>query len=129
MTVMQYQPLLGCAPSADKRAEAYHQRWLVGDENGGYLSPAVCPALADIEVQLSMGYLVLRAPGMLRLDIPLDVIEDDDSVCSQLQLGDQSIKVVDEGELAATWLSNHLGRTARLYKIHPDVQSWVVPVN
>ena len=126
---MQYQPLLGCAPSADERAAAYHQRWLVGDDNGAYLSPADCPALTNIDVQLSMGYLVLRAPGMLRLDIPLDVIEDDESVCSELRLGDQRVKVVDEGNLAAAWLSNHLGCVARLYKVHPDVQSWVAPVN
>ena len=33
-----------------------------------------------VTMTMKLGYLVLRAPGMLRLDIPLDVIEDDDSV-------------------------------------------------
>jgi len=116
-----YTPVLGCAPVDDERAADYQHRWLVGDALGRWLAPSDCSALGSIETSLRMGYLVLRAPGMLRLDIPLDVIEDDDSVCRVVQIGEDKIAVVDEGDLAATWLSNCLGRPCRLYKVHPVV--------
>ena len=38
-------------------------------------------------MELRLGYLVLKAPGMLRMDIPLDVIEDDDSVRYSMKVG------------------------------------------
>jgi len=115
-----HTPVVGCAPVADDRAADYHRRWLVGDDQGRWLAPSDCPALGNIDVELRMGYLVLRAPGMLRLDIPLDVIEDDDSVCRVVRIDERAVTVVDEGDLAAVWLSNYLDRACRLYKIHPD---------
>ncbi|VFR47444.1 ortholog of Bordetella pertussis (BX470248) BP3468 [plant metagenome] len=63
---------------------------------------------------------MLRAPGMLRLDIPLDVIEDDDSVRRVARVADQDVDVVDEGDLAAAWFSNVAGQPCRLVKLHPD---------
>jgi len=123
MSKTQYTPVVGCASVADDRAADYHRRWLIGDEQGRWITPADCPALGNIDIDLRMGYLVLRASGMLRLDIPLDVIEDDDSVRRVAQIGAREVAVVDEGDLAAVWLSNCLGRSCRLYKIHPDAPS------
>jgi len=68
---------------------------------------------------LRYGYLTLRAPGMLRMDIPLEVEEDDDSVVCSIHVGTQIIAAVDEGDFAATWLSNVLQRPCRLVKRHP----------
>ena len=115
-----YFPLVGAAGTAQTDARDYDRRWLITDEDGNWLSADLCPALASIGVELKLGYLVLRAPGMLRMDIPLDVIEDDDSVRFTATLGNQQVDVVDEGELAAAWLSNVAGRTCGLMKIHPD---------
>src|SRR5690606_2538724 len=112
-------PVVGCAP-APAGALAYHRRWFVGDGQGKWLSARDCPELAKIQTELRFGYLVLRAPGMLRLDIPLDVIEDDDSVRRTVEVGGQAVDAVDEGDLAATWLGNCLQRPCRLYKVHPD---------
>jgi len=111
-------PVAGCAPAAG--APAYHRRWLVGDPQGQWLSAQACPGLADIKTELRLGYLVLRAPGMLRLDIPLDVIEDDDSVRRTALVNGKPVDVVDEGDLAAAWLGNCLQRPCRLYKVHPE---------
>jgi hypothetical protein len=63
----------------------------------------------------------MRAPGMMRIDIPLDVIEDDDSVRGAVLVNDQPVDVVDEGELAAAWVSNFTGIPSRLMKVHPDM--------
>jgi uncharacterized protein YcbX len=125
-TSSAWQPLYGCAVLADTDAAAYHRRWMVIDEHGSLLEPGGAPGLESVQTSLSFGYLALRAPGMLRLDIPLDVIEDDDSVVRQAQVNGAAVQVVDEGDLAAAWFSKLLDRSARLVKVHPDASpvSW-----
>ncbi|MGB3287768.1 MAG: MOSC N-terminal beta barrel domain-containing protein [Burkholderiaceae bacterium] len=119
-TTPLYFPIAACIGLSHPDAAPYDKRWLVVDEAGAWLRPSHCRKLGEIKVELNLGYLVMKAPGMLRLDIPLDVIEDDDSVRSQAAIGSQRIDVVDEGELAAAWFSRFLGQPCRLVKIHPD---------
>ncbi|WP_144630737.1 MOSC N-terminal beta barrel domain-containing protein [Bordetella genomosp. 13] len=116
-----FQPLAECGHTGQSDAAAYQRRWLVVNDAGQWMNRALCPRLADVAVELRLGYLVLKAPGMLRLDIPLDVIEDDDSVRYQIRLGGQEVDVIDEGELAAAWISNVVGFPCRVMKVHPDV--------
>ncbi|NYT79985.1 MOSC N-terminal beta barrel domain-containing protein [Alcaligenaceae bacterium] len=120
MTTALYFPIVGCGAVSDSRAAGYDKRWLIVDEHGACVHQSHCEKLADIQLDLRLGYLVMRAPGMLRLDIPLDVIEDDDSVRCHAQVGEQRVDVVDEGDVAAAWVSNFLERPCRLVKVHPD---------
>jgi uncharacterized protein YcbX len=120
MTTPLYFPIAACGGLSNPDAAPYDKRWMVIDESGAWLTPSHCEKLTDIEVEISLGYLVMKAPGMLRLDIPLDVIEDDDSVRREARVGSQHIDVVDEGELAAVWFSKFLGQSCRLVKVHPD---------
>jgi len=113
------QPVAGCRSVSGDLAAQYDRRWLVVDDVGAWLSPQHAPGLADIQVSLLYGYLVLRAPGMLRMDVPLEVLEDDDSVVRTAVIGGAPIPVVDEGDLLAAWLSNFLQRPCRLVKRHP----------
>lgn len=114
-----YCPIAGCAPSSHRLARDYHHRWLVIDATGSWLSSSACPALGQVTTEMRMGYLVIRAPGMLRMDIPLDVIEDDDSVKRTATIAGRSADVVDEGDLAAVWFGNVTGMPCRLVKVHP----------
>jgi len=117
-TTTTYTPVAGCSPVSHSDAAAYHRRWLLVDAESRWISdPEV---LARIEPDIRFGYLVLQAPGMLRLDVPLDVIEDDDSVRLNVVVGSQNVDAVDEGDVAATWASACLGITCRLVKVHPD---------
>jgi uncharacterized protein YcbX len=116
-----YHPVADCGGLEDPRAADYDRRWLLVNSGGQWITRQACPAIADIAVEMRFGYLVLRAPGMLRIDIPLDVIEDDDSVRSAVLVGTQAVDVVDEGELAAAWVSNYIGIPGRLMKVHPDM--------
>src|SRR3546814_896964 len=120
MTNVFHCPIAACGGTTQAAAAAYDKRWLVVDGTGRWLSQSHSEQLADIQIELRLGYLVLRAPGMLRLDIPLDVIEDDDSVRGAATIGAQQVDVVDEGELAAAWLTQFLGQPCRLVKVHPD---------
>lgn len=124
-----YFPIASCGGTAKPEAAAYEKRWLVIDESDNWLNHDQCPKLSDIRVDISMGCLVMRADGMLRLDIPLDVIEDDDSVRRQAIVAGQRVDVVDEGELVATWMSKCLERPCRLVKVHPDAGSVLWPMD
>ena len=115
-----YFPVVGCAGLERRQAADDHHRWFVVNAEGHWLSAERCAALLTVATEIKMGALVLRAPGMLRVDIPLDVIEDDDSVKRTVQVGQQSVLVVDEGDVTATWMSHVAGQTCRLVKLHPE---------
>lgn len=120
-------PVVGCAGLERRQAADYHQRWFVVDANGQWLGAERCAALGQVVTELKLGSLVLRAPGMLRVDIPLDVIEDDDSVKRTVQVGAQSVTVVDEGDVIATWMTHVTGEPSRLVKVHPEAAPVVWP--
>lgn len=120
MTDTTHHPVAGCAACTHRQAVDYDHRWLVVDENALWLTGQACPALQGVTADIKMGYLVLRAPGMLRMDIPLDVIEDDESVFRHATIGQQRVAVVDEGDLAAVWFGHVTGQPCRLVKVHPD---------
>lgn len=121
-----YFPVVGCTGLERRQAAEYHHRWFVVDAAGHWLSAERCPALLTVVTDLKLGALVLRAPGMLRIDIPLDVIEDDDSVKRTAQVGQQSVLAVDEGDVTAAWVTHVAGQPCRLLKLHPEAQpvSW-----
>ena len=107
-------PVLGL-PAADGADAAYAGRWAVVLDDGE-IPEADAPEVQEVTLECRMGYLVLRAPGMLRLDVPLDVVEDDPSVVEELTLRSRTLRVVDEGEWASAWLTQVTGRSARLVK-------------
>lgn len=120
MSAKGFQPVACCGETQQAEAGAYDRVWLVVNDSGQWLNRTLCPGLASIRVELRLGYLVLTAPGMMRLDIPLDVIEDDDSVRYTMLVGEQQLDVIDEGELAAAWVSNVARIPCRIVKVHPD---------
>ena len=120
-------PVVGCVGSEHRDAAQYHQRWFVVDAAGKLLVSGQCPGLSGVSTDIRMGYLVLRAPGMLRMDIPMDVLEDDDSVRKVAQVRDQTVDVIDEGEVAAVWFTHVTGQPSRLMKVHPEAKPVVWP--
>lgn len=124
-----FYPVSGCAGLDNRQAADYQHRWFVVDAQGQWLSAQRCPGLLGVLPTLHLGYLVLRAPGMLRIDIPLDVIEDDDSVKRTVTVGTQAVIVVDEGDIAATWMSHVAGEACRVVKVHPEARPIQWPVS
>ncbi len=120
-------PVAGCQGLDRPGLQDYDRRWFVVDEAGQWVSANTSPELSQVSCEVKMGALVLRAPGMLRLDIPMDVIEDDDSVRRQAIVGGSKVDVVDEGDVCATWFSHVTGKTCRLVKVHPDASAFCWP--
>lgn len=100
----------------------YDRNWMVVDADGKFLTQRSHPKMALIRTELKFSELVIRAPGMLRLDILRDVIEDDDSVKVRVKVWRDEVDAVDEGDLAAHWFSTFLGQPCRLVKIHPEAR-------
>lgn len=103
----------------------YQHQWFLVSPSLQCLDEKTCEALSQVQIQTHMGQLQLRASGMLRLELLLDVLEDDDELrCIAL---DNNVKIaaIDEGELAATWFSHIIGQPCRLLKKdpgNPDIQ-------
>ena len=96
------------------------RRWMVVDGSGVFLTQRSHPAMARVRTELRDGYLIATAPGQPRLDIPIDVIEDDDSVRTRVTVWRDEVDAVDEGDLAAQWFGALLGTPCRLVKVHPQ---------
>ena len=116
MTTAIYNPVLECNGTTRESASDYHGRWFLTDIEGNSLSAKDHPSLQTVNADVKFGYLALTATGMLRLDIVLDVIEYDESVQSTAYLDGSAVKVVDEGDLAATWFENVIGEPCRFVK-------------
>lgn len=102
----------------------YQSQWFLVDANKQQFSGSDCQALGQLELAVKFGQLQVRAPGMLMLELTLDVLEDDDSFrCTAVDTQGTSIKAIDEGELAAAWFEKVLGQPCQLFKKdpgHPD---------
>lgn len=114
---MAFNPVIQCMPVKGDIQPDYQQRWLLVDENGRLLADPV--KTAEIELSIRFSYLVFRAAGMLRLDIPMEVLEDDEDAFETVYIDGKPVRAVNEGELATAWFSNFYGKTVHLMKIHP----------
>ncbi len=119
MTNSIFQPIYQCRTIAGQVRPAAQLRWLLIDDASQAL-PRDEPKLQDVELTIRFDYLVIRAPGMLRLDIPIDVVEDDEEAFEAVRLGGRSVQAVSEGALADAWFTKLLERPVRLVKLHPD---------
>lgn len=81
-----------------------------------YFPPSPAHANTGLHCAIRLGELRLTAPGMLALALPLELIEDAPETWRELSLAEGRIACVDEGELAAAWLSNVYDRPLRLWK-------------
>lgn len=112
-------PIVGCGPLAGATEEAreYDGRWLLVTPDLEPLDVEDFPELEQVSLELRLGYLVVTAPEMLRLDIVPDVIEDDESVWQTMEDNDGwEVTVVDEGDIAAAWFGSYLNTPCRLVK-------------
>ncbi|KAI3455779.1 hypothetical protein Pfo_012442 [Paulownia fortunei] len=101
--------------------------WLVVNSKGRMCTQRVEPKLALIQVDLPVeafspgwepnksSFLVIRAPGMSVLKIPL--IEPS-AMANGVSVWEWSGSAIDEGEEAAKWFSTFLGKPSRLVRFN-----------
>jgi uncharacterized protein YcbX len=105
----------------------YDREWMVVDANGQFLTQREFPKMALIKPRLTTDMLELRAPGMLRLDIPLDLPDPDTAQTINVQVWEDSVQAYDCDDTTAAWFSNALGTVCRLVRFHPDAKRIVNP--
>ncbi len=96
----------------------YDREWMVVDERGHCISQREFPRMAAITPRLRSDTLELRAPGMLRLEIPLGLPNPEDEVRREVTLWDDTVLAYDCDEITAAWFSNAVGTPCRLVRFH-----------
>jgi uncharacterized protein YcbX len=96
----------------------YDREWMVIDEAGRFLSQREHPRMALISPRLKGDTLELRAPGMLRLEIPLGLPNPDDERTREVTVWDDQVLAYDCDDITATWFSNAIGVPCRLVRFH-----------
>ncbi|MFN7723756.1 MAG: MOSC domain-containing protein [Rubrivivax sp.] len=89
--------------------------WMVVDPQGEQITQRDDPRLALVETRLKLDDLVLRAPGMLALHLSLDRVE----TATRVRVWDDVVAAYEMGDLARQWISDFLGRPARIVRFDP----------
>lgn len=101
----------------------WDRTFALADEDGYFYSQRECARMAQIQVRFAMGQLAVTAPGMLRLDIPLDSAGEPHNI----NVWGDTVVGLDMGDLCATWFSTFCGTPLRLIRINPDAMRQVNP--
>lgn len=116
LSALFVHPVKSCAGIAVREAGLadtgleFDREWMVVDAQGRMLTQREVPRLALVQPTLRSLDLVLRAPGMLALHLSLEVVD----APTRVQVWDDIVRAWDMGALAAQWMSDFLGRPARL---------------
>ena len=111
-------PVKSCAGVRVKQALltdtglAFDREWMVVDGQGHFLTQRELPRMALIQPQLSLGALVLNAPGMPALQVSLS----QPGAPIQVQVWQDTLPARDMGAAAAQWFSDFLGLGVRLVR-------------
>ena len=129
LTELNLYPIKSCAgislreatltPAGLMSQQIYDREWMVVDMQGQFLSQREYPKMALITPRIKADVLELRAPGMLRLEIPLDLADPDEAPSLSVTVWDDTVKAYDCNDVIAAWFSNTLGVPCRLARFHP----------
>lgn len=132
LTELHLYPIKSCAGVSLREAtltaagltseHIYDREWMVVDAQGQFLSQREHPRMALIQPRIKADTLLLRAPGMLGLEIPLDLPHPDSARTIEVSVWQDRLRAYDCDEVTATWFSRFLGLPCRLVRFHPDAQ-------
>jgi uncharacterized protein YcbX len=97
----------------------YDREWMVVGADG-FLTQREHPRMALIVPRLKSETLELRAPGMLRLEIPLGLPNPEDARTLEVMVWDDTVLAYDCDETTATWFSQAVGVPCRLVRFHAE---------
>ncbi|UVS77377.1 MOSC domain-containing protein [Actinokineospora sp. UTMC 2448] len=115
-------PIKGCAPVALDDGELtpaglrHDREFMVTGPDGVFRSQRRDPRLALIRPEVRGDELRLRAPGIEPVAVPVDTVGPRRSV----RLFSADFLGIDQGALAAEWLSTVLGVPSRLVRVPPE---------
>ncbi len=128
LTELNLYPIKSCAGIPLRQAtltkaglmseHIYDREWMVVDAQGRFMTQREFPKMALIVPRIKADTLELRAPGMLRLEVPLGLPDSENESVVDVQVWDDTVKAYDCDETTAAWFSNFLGTSCRLVRFH-----------
>jgi len=109
----------GLAPAAARLTDAgleHDREWMIVTPGGRFLTQREEPRLATVEVALGDGALTLSAAGAGSVAMPLGPPA---GTPVEVTVWDDRCRALDQGEDAAAWLGDLLGRPLRLVRFDP----------
>jgi uncharacterized protein YcbX len=100
----------------------YDREWMVVDAQGNFMTQRNFPRMALITPRIKADTLELRAPGMLRIEIPLGLPHPDDEKTVDVRVWNDTVKAYDCDDTTAAWFSSFLGVPCRLVRFHADAR-------
>jgi uncharacterized protein YcbX len=85
---------------------------VIVDAAGEFLSQREHPKMALIETRLTSSSMLIKAPGMLLLEVPF--ASEGDVV--RVMVWDDAVSAVTQGDIADRWMTDFLGTPARLVR-------------
>jgi uncharacterized protein YcbX len=132
LSELHLYPIKSCAGISLRKATAtpfglmsgqiHDREWMVVDPDGNFLSQREYPCMARIVPQLQNDALVLQAPGMADLIIPLDHALPKHAPALQVTVWDDTLIACDCGDTIAAWFSQAIGVSCRLVRFHPEAK-------
>ena len=127
LTQLNIYPIKSCGGIPLERARLtrwgleHDRNWMVVDANGMFQTQRQHPRLALVQPQIADDALVIRAPDMPALEVPLEASEYAGSK-PVVQVWRDQLPALDAGEVAASWFSRCIGTPLRLVRFDPQVQ-------
>lgn len=125
-------PIKSCAGIALREAvmtpaglmseQIYDREWMVVDAEGEALTQREFPKMALIVPRIKGDMLEVRAPGMLRLELPLGLPHPDDERLLRVRVWNDEVDAYDCDDTVATWFSKAIGTDCRLVRFHPEAK-------
>ncbi|HEX9105929.1 MAG TPA: MOSC N-terminal beta barrel domain-containing protein [Longimicrobiales bacterium] len=95
----------------DELGFRHDRRWMVVDQDGGFVSQRSDPRLALLRPCISGDALLLEAPGQSPLTLPL---QPPQRGAVPVRIWRDDVAAADAGDDAAHWIASWLGRSARI---------------
>ncbi len=95
----------------------WDRQWMVVDSKGKFLSQRTHPQLARIVPEVQGTVLKLEAPGLAALCVPLAA----QGAPVPVRVWDDACIGLDQGEVAAAWVSGAVGQSVRFIRVVPDM--------
>jgi uncharacterized protein YcbX len=118
VTGLNIYPIKSCRGIAVTQARLtetgfeHDREWLVITPEGRFLTQRERPQLAQVETAIAGDRLVLRKPNGTDLSLPLNLTGPE----REVTIWRDKAAAFDAGDEAATWLTDHLGKPARLVR-------------
>ena len=109
----------------EARGLAYDRRWMVVDDTGQFMTQRTYPKMALIITSLSTQTLILNAPGMSKLFLPLFPTEGDSQ---EVKIWNDLCEAWTVNPEATTWISEYIGKSCKLVYM-PDRSNRPIDAN